>query len=133
MLIVKVLHIAEEKLGDIADFAGRQRDAVFIEKSASNFFTLAVMDKSLKAYKNHDVITNGSARNDMVSKQNGPSCNQAPRSISASGRTNMDAFADLKLTMTDCLTVMRDSLLDMPWATTDGTLSWIVTNRDEHA
>jgi len=113
-VIVKVLHIAEEKFGYIADFAGRQRDAVFIKKSASNFFTLVVMDKSLKAYKNHDVITNGSARNDMVSKRNCPSCNQAPGNISASGRTNMDGFADLKLTMTDCFTVMRDSLLNMP-------------------
>jgi hypothetical protein len=133
MLIVKLLHIAEEKFGYIADFAGRQRDTVFIEKSASNFFTLAVMDKSLKAYKNHDVITNGSPRNDMVSKRNGPSCNQAPRSISTYGRTNMDGFADFKLTMADCLTVMRDSLLDMPWATTDGTSSWIVTDRDAYA
>jgi hypothetical protein len=128
MIVVKVLHVAEEKFGYVADFAGRQRDAVFIEKSASNLFTLAVMDKSLKTYENHDVITNGSAWNDMLSQRVGTLCNQGSRRISASGRTNMDGFTDLKLTMTNCLAMMRDRLLDMPWTATDGTLSRIITN-----
>jgi hypothetical protein len=78
ILVVKSLQVAEEKLGNIADFAGRQRDTVIIEKSTPDLFTLAVMDKSLKSHEGHDVITYGSAGNDMLSKRKSPLSNKTP-------------------------------------------------------
>jgi hypothetical protein len=128
MLIVKVPCVEKEEFGDVADFTGRQRDTVFIEKSAPNLFALAVMDKSLKPHEGHDVIAYGSAGNDMLSKRKGPSCNKTPRSILTPVCTNMDGFPNLKLTMAYCLTVVTNSLLNMPRATTDMTKSGIVTN-----
>jgi hypothetical protein len=125
---MKVLHVAEEKFGYIADFAGRQRDTVFTMKSASNLFALAVMDKSLKSNECHDIITHGSASNDMLSKGNRPSCNKSPRSISTPGCANMDGFTNLKLTMTHRLPVMRNRLLDMQWTSAYRAGSWLVTN-----
>ena len=100
MLIVKIPQVAKEEFGDTADFAGRQRDTVFIEKSAPNLFTLAVMDKSLKSHEGHDVITYGSAWNDMLSERKSPSSNKTPRSILTPVCTNMDGFPNFKLAMT---------------------------------
>jgi hypothetical protein len=40
----------------------------------------------------------------------------------------MDGFTDLKLAMIDGLTMMRNCLLNVPWAAADGALSRIITN-----
>ena len=105
--------------------------AMFLYQPAYEAFTLPMLEEALKAHKDHHIIADHSALNDVLGKTGGSLGDERTRFMATSRFTNMDSLTDLELPVSDSLTVTSNRLLDVPRSSAERTLPRIITYMDE--